>query len=106
MVVVDQAAIRRACGAPVSSRGMTLGFGEQKSFGLAPATRPCRGVRVTRISALRVFVAKPLLIFLRKHVWQRGLLEGTHGIIRCAMAGFVGFVNYVRFRELTGDRAG
>jgi len=66
----------------------------------------CRGVRVTRISALRVFVAKPLLVFLRKYVWQRGLLEGTYGIIRCAMAGFVGFVNSVRFWELTGDRAG
>lgn len=61
---------------------------------------------VTRISALWVFVAKPLLVFLRKHVRQRGLLEGTHGIIRCAMAGCVGFVNSVRLWELTGDRAG
>ncbi len=58
-----------------------------------------RGVRVTAVSAWRFFLAKPLLVFLRKYVWQRGFLEGTHGLILCAMAAFVVLVNYVKLWE-------
>ena len=61
-----------------------------------------RGARIGPLNAPRWLVLKPLAVFLRKYVVQRGFREGWHGFVLCAMAALVVLVNAVRLAELTG----
>jgi 2-polyprenyl-3-methyl-5-hydroxy-6-metoxy-1,4-benzoquinol methylase len=61
-----------------------------------------RGVRLGRLTAPWYLALKPALVFGRKYVAQGGWREGWHGVVLCAMAALVVFVNYVRLGELTG----
>ena len=66
-----------------------------------------RGVHITALKAPWFFVGKPLIVFLRKYIWQQGFREGLHGLILSGMAAFVTFVNYAKLWEadLPGGRA-
>lgn len=66
-----------------------------------------RGVHITALKAPWFFVGKPLIVFLRKYIWQQGFREGLHGLILSGMAAFVTFVNYAKLWEadLSGERA-
>jgi len=61
-----------------------------------------RGARMGRLGAPWWLVLKPLAIFARKYVVQRGFREGWHGFVLSAMAALVVLVNGVRLAELTG----
>jgi len=63
-----------------------------------------RGVRITVLSAPWFLCGKPLLVFLRKYLWQQGFREGRHGLVLSAMAAFVVFINYVKLWEFTRSR--
>ena len=63
-----------------------------------------RGVRLTARSAPWLLVVKPFLAFVRRYVAQRGVLEGRHGLVLCASAAFVVFVNAVKLWELDAAR--
>jgi glycosyltransferase involved in cell wall biosynthesis len=58
-----------------------------------------RGVRVTSLNAPWFLLAKPMAVFLRKYVWQRGILDGRHGLVLSVMASVVTFVNYAKLWE-------
>jgi glycosyltransferase involved in cell wall biosynthesis len=60
-----------------------------------------RGIRIQSIRGLWYLLGKPALVFLRKYLWQGGILEGRHGLVLSAMGAFVVFVNYVKLWELT-----
>jgi glycosyltransferase involved in cell wall biosynthesis len=66
-----------------------------------------RGIHVTPWNATWLFIGKPLLVFLRKYLWQQGFREGRHGLVLSAMAAFVTFVNYAKLWEtdLAGEAA-
>jgi glycosyltransferase involved in cell wall biosynthesis len=55
-----------------------------------------RGVWVTPLSAPWLLVGKPLVVFLRKYLWQYGFREGRHGLVLSGMAAFVTFLNYAK----------
>ena len=59
-----------------------------------------RGVRLTPMNSPWFLMGNPLLVFLRKYVWQQGFREGYRGLILSGMAAFVTFVNYARLWEL------
>jgi glycosyltransferase involved in cell wall biosynthesis len=61
-----------------------------------------RGSQLGPGRRLSWLVLKPLAVFLRKLVVQRGYREGWHGLLLSAMAALVVLVNGVRFAELTG----
>ncbi len=63
-----------------------------------------RGVRLTARASPWLFVVKPFLAFVRRYVSQRGFLEGRHGLVLCASAAFVVFVNAVKLWELDASR--
>jgi glycosyltransferase involved in cell wall biosynthesis len=60
-----------------------------------------RGVRLTSWRVPWYFIAKPLTVFLRKYVLQRGFRDGRHGLVLSAMAAIVTFCNYAKLWELT-----
>jgi glycosyltransferase involved in cell wall biosynthesis len=60
----------------------------------------CRGVRLTPTNAPWFLIGKPLLVFLRKYVWQQGFREGYRGLVLSGMVAFVTFVNYAKLWEL------
>jgi glycosyltransferase involved in cell wall biosynthesis len=60
------------------------------------------GARIGPLSAAWWLVLKPLAVFLRKYVVQRGFLEGWRGFVLSAMAALVVLVDVVRLAELTG----
>jgi hypothetical protein len=63
-----------------------------------------RGVRLTARSAPWLFAVKPFLSFVRRYVGQGGFREGRHGLVLCASAAFVVFVNAVKLWELDASR--
>lgn len=58
-----------------------------------------RGICVTPMNACWFLVGKPLVVFLRKYIWQQGFREGYHGLVLSGMAAFVTFVNYAKLWE-------
>jgi glycosyltransferase involved in cell wall biosynthesis len=65
-----------------------------------------RGVRLDRLTAPWLLIAKPAAVFVRKFLLQHGFREGWHGFVLSAMAAFVVFINAVRLGELTGPLGG
>ena len=61
-----------------------------------------RGVRPGPVSLAWWLGVKPVTVFIRKYVVQRGFREGWHGFVLSAMAALVVLVNAVRLAELTG----
>jgi glycosyltransferase involved in cell wall biosynthesis len=59
-----------------------------------------RQVRLTPLTAPWYLLAKPLAVFARKYLLQRGFREGRHGLVLSAMAAFVTFCNYAKLWEL------
>ena len=48
----------------------------------------------------RRLVTEPPWTFIRSYFFQRGFLDGTHGFVIAAMAGFYTFLKYAKAREM------
>jgi hypothetical protein len=49
---------------------------------------------------LRRLVMDPPWTFIRSYFFQRGFLDGGHGFVIAAMAGFYTFLKYAKAREM------
>jgi glycosyltransferase involved in cell wall biosynthesis len=59
-----------------------------------------RGIHFSPLGWPYWFFAKPLLVFLKKYLWQLGALEGRGGFVLSVMAAVAVFVNHVKLSEL------
>ena len=55
-----------------------------------------RGKRATPLN----LTLRPAWRFVRQYVWERGFLDGTHGLILCALAAFSVFMKYAKLWDM------
>ncbi len=63
-----------------------------------------KGLRIRTIDLLKYWCLKPLIAFLRKYIFMKGILDGREGFLISVFTSWVVFLSYVKLWDIQSKR--